>query len=363
MKKGGPHLFGLLCVILAQSSWAAVPPLDEAKLQSFAGLSLACIGREYTNRPNLTVDSASDLKANRELHPIFYGCFDWHSAVHAHWALARILKFSHDEAFRARVAEALDRSIQPEAVGVELKYFTVGPSAEGFERPYGYGWFLRLMKELRELDHPRAKAWVATLEPLEKRIRELYLKYFSRFDFPVRVGLHENTAFAMAHAYDYARSRGDEDLMNVIRTKAQEYYAHDRKCPLDYEPSGEDFLSPCLAEADVMSRVLEPSAFRTWFHAFVDRKQLDRFLKPISPNAGGMKDPRTVHLVGLNFQKAWTLRRIANRLGAGDPWHGRLLAAAEEHSSRSRDLMFRSDYGGTHWLASFALFDWTGAND
>jgi hypothetical protein len=336
------------------------PPLTEERLQSFAALSLKCVGQEYSNKPNLTLDSAADLKSNRDLHPIFFGCFDWHSAVHGHWALVRILKLSKDEALRKRIWEALDRDFTPEKVATELRYFTEGSAAERFERPYGYGWLLRLALELRTLEHPRAAEWAKTLEPLEKRIRELYLKTFDRFDFPVRVGLHENFAFAMAHAYDYAKGRGDSELLSAIRKRALSYYGKDERCPIAYEPSGEDFLSPCLAEAEVMARVLEPAAFGRWLNGFLDARALARFLQPVSPRADALKDPRTVHLVGLNFQKAWALHRVANALPARDPLRTKLMAAADAHRAKSTELMFLSDYGGTHWLASFALYDWSG---
>lgn len=340
---------------------AGTPTLDEPRLESFAGLSLACVAKEYPNRPNLSLDSSEDLKSNRDLHPVFFGCYDWHSAVHAHWALVRMLKKTQQAPLRQKIAEALERSLQPDKIAIELKYFTEGSSAERFERPYGYGWLLRLAQELRSLEHPMAAGWVRALEPLEKRIRELYLKSFELFDFPVRTGLHENFAFSLAHAYDYAKSRKDGEFLAAVMKNALKYYKADKACPISYEPSGEDFLSPCLAEAEVMARVLEPGAFQSWLKGFLDSKSLAKFLEPISPSPDSLKDPRTVHLVGLNFQKAWALRHIAQALPAKDPLRAKLTAAADAHRAKSTEFMFKSDYGGTHWLASFALFDWTGA--
>ncbi len=350
------------CVLAAALAAANAPgsELDTATADRFARLALSCTDREFPNKPEHVLDSAADAKPPRDFHPSFYGCYDWHSSVHGHWMLARLLKTHPDLPSAPAIRARLSAALTAEAVAVEVRYLE-SKSNRGFERPYGWAWVLRLANELSAWDDPDARLWRARIEPLEKAIVARYQDYLPKLTRPVRTGVHPNTAFALAEALDYARATGRADFENTIVSRSHFYFGSDTACPLNYEPSGEDFFSPCLEEADLMRRVLPQKEFAKW---------LKKFLPSLSPPTLTQKkafllepavvadptDPRLVHLDGLNLTRAWTLKGIAAALPARDARRAVLLKAADEHARAGLARVSSGNYEGEHWLASFAVY-------
>jgi hypothetical protein len=318
-----------------------IPDLDACeftskKAQKLVLLSLDCVDRQYPNKPGHVLENDMDLATPKTLHPSFYGCFDWHSAVHGHWAMVK------------------------ESIAAEAKYFERGESAS-FERPYGYGWFLRLCAEVHAFDDPDAHMWSKNLKALEDAVVQRVFEYFFKLSVPVREGTHENSAFALSHIHDYAETVEDDKLLVFLEKRGRDYYGDDRSCPLDYEPSGEDFISPCLAEADFMRRILPENEFGAWFDGFMPLGNLPQWKSAVSlPEVLDKKDPKIGHLIGLAFQRAWTMRGIAAALDKKDVRRMLLLKSAQWHESQGLSLMSGSGYGGEHWLASFAVFSLSG---
>jgi Protein of unknown function (DUF2891) len=346
----------------------ANPPeraLDAALASKLVKLSLDCVDREYPNKPSDVQASDEEVLPPRKLHPVFFGCFDWHSAVHGHWAMTRVLRTFPKAPEAKTIRAALNKHLTRAGLQAELRYFKQ-EHHKLFERPYGWGWYLRLVTEVRALpaSDPDAKRWAAALEPLEQLLTARTVDYLKRLSVPVRAGTHNNTAFALNHIHDYAVARRDVNLLAAIIAAAQRFYGEDSDCPLAYEPSGEDFISGCLAEADLMRRVLgkagegrEKSDFNAW---------LDRFLPPLTspkltplltpPRVLDRKDPKIGHLIGLSMQRAWTMKGIASALQPGDPRAEAFRRLAGVHRDDALKLMFGSGYGGAHWLASFAVY-------
>ena len=361
---------GLAAALLAAAFSAATPAgdstfaevsadrLDTPTAERFAKLALACAGREYPNKPEHVLESAADAKTPRELHPSFYGCYDWHSSVHGHWMLARLLKTRPDLPSAPAIRERLAAALSAEAIAGEVAYVTA-KSNRGFERPYGWAWTLRLASELSRWDDPDARTWSANMAPLEKAVVARFLEYLPKLTRPVRTGIHPNTAFALAEALDYARATGKADLLKTIVSRSHYYYGADRACPLAYEPSGEDFFSPCFEEADLMRRVLPQAEFSRW---------LKKFLPSLSPAISKKRfalepavvadptDPRLVHLDGLNLTRAWTMKGIASALPATDSRRGVLETSSAEHARAGLARVSSGNYEGEHWLASFAVY-------
>ena len=338
---------------------SAAAELDTATAERFAKLALACADREYPNKPEHVLESAADARTPRDLHPSFFGCYDWHSSVHGHWMLARLLKVKPDLASAPAIRARLSAALSAEAVAAEVRYLDA-KSNRGFERPYGWAWTLRIATELNGWDDPDAKQWRAHIEPLEKAIVARLQDYLPKLTRPVRTGVHPNTAFALAEALDYARATGKADFEKTIVSRSHFYFGADTVCPLAYEPSGEDFFSPCFEEADLMRRVLPQAEFARW---------LRKFLPGLSPGLSAKKrftlapavvadptDPRLVHLDGLNLTRAWTMKAIARALPAKDPRRAALLTASEEHARAGLARVSSGNYEGEHWLASFAVY-------
>jgi hypothetical protein len=334
--------------------------LSRQRASELVTLSLGCTNRPYPNKPSHVYEEEAQVLPPRAITPAFYGCFDWHSAVHGHWAMVRILALYPDLPQRTAIESRLDEHLTPAVIERELAFFRE-QRTETFERPYGWGWLLRLSDELRQLDHPHAAAWRSALQPLVDQIASRTTGYLDRLSVPIRSGTHSNTAFALAHMLDYAAGGGHTELAANLERRALDFYRNDRACPTAYEPSGEDFVSPCLAEADVMRRILDAPDFVTW---------LDRFLPHLgSPEAAPLRhpveirdlqDPRIGHLIGLAFQRAWCFDGIASALPEGDPRVPVLAALARLHRREGVRQMFNSGYGGEHWLASFAIMAMTG---
>ena len=349
--------FLLLAANIASSETTAMPPsFDTNAAGRFANLALACIHKEYPNKISHNLNSDADVAPPRKLTPAFFGCYDWHSSVHGHWLLARLVRSFPNAAFTPSAREALRQSLTADNITQEAAYLRAEGRAS-FERPYGLAWLLQLGAELREWDDPDARAMAANLRPLEEAALERFNGWLPKLSHPVRIGEHDQTAFALGLMLDYARASGDAKFADLIVSKARQFYLGDRDCPLAYEPSGEDFLSPCIGEADLMRRVMPSPEFARWLQAFMPQISPARkgaWLEPVvSPNPS---DPKLAHLDGLNLSRAWMLEGIAAGLPKGDKRLPMIMAAAEEHKDAGLAAVTGKHYEGGHWLGSFAVY-------
>ena len=325
-------------------------------LARFAERALEGIVREHPYHLVHVVREPADLRAPRELTPIFFGCFDWHSAVHGHWCLARVLRFEPDEELAARIVAALDRSFTVTRVAGEAAYLGA-PGREGFERPYGLAWLLQLVAELRQSPSPRAFAWHQALQPLESIACRRFAEWLPKLAWPIRSGEHAQTAFGLGLALDWARVAGDCELERLIKARARMWHAGEGAAPVAREPSAHDFLSPVLGEADLMRRVLPSTEFVAWWQRFApaaESELMQRWLTPVeSPDRA---DGKLSHLDGLNLSRAWMLDGVASALPEGLA-RRELEGAAERHGQAGLNAALASDhYAGTHWLGSFATY-------
>jgi hypothetical protein len=339
------------------SAWAqrASPPLDAATAGRFAALALACVQKEYPNKISHVLNSPDDIKAPHELTPAFYGCYDWHSSVHGHWLLARLVREFPQAAFVPEAVAALKANLTQARIAGEVAYLN-GAGRETFERPYGLAWLLQLAAELRESRTADAAALAAALRPLESAVVTRLKAWLPKLAYPIREGEHAQTAFAFGLILDYARGT-DSALAAMVVAKAREFHLRDRDCPINYEPSGQDFLSPCLAEADLMRRVLPPRELAAWLTTFLPRLPItnsDAWL-PIGV-VTDKTDGKLAHLDGLNLSRAWMLEGIAAGLPAGDLRRRALLAAARTHAASGLAAVTGEHYAGGHWLGSFATY-------
>jgi len=329
--------------------------LDPAAADRFAKLALACVDREFPNQPEVVLESGDDVRAPKADHPAFYGCYDWHSSVQGHWLLARLLRVAPEMPSAARAREALDTHLSDAAIAAETRDVEK-PSSRTFERPYGWAWTLRLAADLQAGTDPQTKAWRERIRPLEAAVVARFQEYLPKLTRPVRSGVHPDTAFALAQALDYARATEQHDFEKLILSRASFYYGQDRACPLAYEPSGEDFLSPCLAEADLMRRVMAPKEYGRWLKRFLPQLSRSKTF-PLTPaSVTDPTDPRLVHLDGLNLSRAWMLRGIASALPPSDGRRAVLLKSAAAHETAGLARVSAGDYAGEHWLASLAVY-------
>ena len=329
--------------------------LDSATSERFAKLALSCIDREFPNKPEHVLDSAVDAKPPKEFHPAFFGCYDWHSSVHGHWMLVRLLKKSPGIASGKEIRARLAAHFTREAMAAEARYLDI-KSNRSFERTYGWAWTLRLAAELQTWEDADGKAWRANLEPLARALIGRLKDFLPKLASPIRTGVHPNTAFALGETLDYARASGDLDLETLVLKRAGDYFGKDRACPLAYEPSGEDFFSPCLEEADLMRRVLPPVEYARWLGQFLPGLAAGKAF-PLSPAVvTDPTDPRLVHLDGVNLTRAWTMRAIARALPPSDPRRKALESSAAAHAQAGLARVSSGNYEGEHWLASFAVY-------
>ncbi len=352
----------LLTMMGIFSSRAALPPpgLDTAAAGRLAALALDCVHREYPNKIAHVLESDADAKPPKALTPAFFGCFDWHSAVHGHWLLARLARTFPDAPFAAPARSALARTLTPENIAGEVRYIE-GKDRTTFERPYGLAWLLQLAAELREWDDPQARVWSANLKPLEAVAAARLASWLPKLSRPIRIGEHDQTAFALGLALDWARGAANGDMIALLEGRIRDYYLGDRACPLAYEPSGQDFLSPCLAEADVVRRILAPTRFAAWLGAFLPAIPLDGSTSWLPPSVvTDPSDGKLVHLDGLNLSRAWMLEGIAAGLPADDPRIPSLAAAAAIHREAGLKTVTGEHYEGGHWLGTFAVYLVTG---
>lgn len=321
----------------------------------FAALAVSCVQKEYPNKISHVLNSADDVKAPHELTPAFYGCMDWHSSVHGHWLLARLVRIFPEAPFVADALTALKTNITKAHIAGEVTYLN-GEGRESFERPYGLAWLLQLGAELRESNTPEATALSETLRPLEAAAVNRLEAWLPKLAYPIREGEHAQTAFAFGLILDYGRAY-DPTLAAMVEAKVREFHSDDRNCPIGYEPSGQDFLSPCIAEADVMRRVLSKAQFANWLTRFLPRLPTIRSGAWLPVGVVTDKtDGKLAHLDGLNLSRAWMLEGIASGLPAGDPRRRALLAAAEAHATSGLAAVTGEHYAGGHWLGSFATY-------
>jgi len=339
----------------AQSS----PQFDNKAATRFANLALTCVHKEYPNHISHTLNSDADVAPPRKLTPAFYGCYDWHSSVHGHWLLVRLIRSFPDGDFVRSAQEALGQSLTAENIAQEANYLR-GEGRASFERPYGLVWLLQLAAELKEWDDPQAREMAANLHPLEQAALERLNAWLPKLSNPIRIGEHDQTAFALGLMFDYARAAGDEKFTGLVQSKARQFYLNDKNCPLAYEPSGQDFLSPCLGEADLMRRVLPTPEFADWLRGFLPQISASgkQWLPTVvSPDPS---DPKLAHLDGLNLSRAWMLEGIASALPKTDARLPAIRTAADAHRRAGLAAVTGEHYEGGHWLGSFAVYLVTG---
>jgi len=330
--------------------------IDPALCARLVELILAAVHREYPSHVTHLLQSDEDARPPRELTPAFYGSFDWHSAVHGHWALARLARLLPDSPATAKAGAGLERSLTSANIVREVAYMST-PGRAGFERPYGLAWLLQLCAELREWQDEAAARWQVALEPLEGVCMEHLRTWLPKLEWPIRTGLHSQSAFALGLALDWARAAGNGTFAALARQRALAWHGEDRDAPIAYEPSGHDFLSPALGEADLMRRVLEASAFAEWLDRFLPNlgdERTRRWLTPVT--SSDRADGHLAHLDGLNLSRAWMLQEIAATLPAGDPRAAFLHEASRAHAEAGLEAVTDEHYAGAHWLGSFAVY-------
>lgn len=347
----------LLAVIFFPSLTFAqeIPKLTDDISIKLSEKPLHCINQEYPNKTAHIINNANEVSLSpKALHPAFYGCFDWHSSVHGHWMLVRILKTKPNLAIVKDIENILDHSFTKENLQDEADYFTKYQLTGTFERTYGWAWLLKLDEELAGWDSPKAKIWHQNLKPLMDKIVSSWKIYLPKQTYPNRTGVHPNTAFAMAFAIDWARTTADKDFENQLIEKAKYFYLKDEKTPAYLEPDGSDFFSPSLEIADLMRRVLPQKEFVQWLNRFYEKRSLENIEK--IPVVSDLSDYQTVHLVGLSFSKAWCMKGIAKSLPDHHPLKKEFQKTATVFLNNGLPLLFQGNYGGDHWLASFAVY-------
>lgn len=354
MKKISIILVALCCCsrLLAQPPQTTLTPEVAERL---AAMPLHCIGQEFPNKTSHTADSASDARLlPSQLHPAFYGCFDWHSSVHGHWMLVRLLKLFPDMKNRDEIIRTLNNTFQPEKIKAEAEYFSKYSVGKTFERTYGWAWLLKLDEELATWNNADARRWHASLQPLTQAIKVLWKTYLPKQTYPNRTGVHPNTAFAMVFALDWARAMKDTAFERQVTDRSLYFYKDNTAAPAYLEPDGSDFFSPSLEVADLMRRILPAPEFVTWLDHFYEERSIQRICT--SPEVSDRSDYQIVHLDGLSFTRAWCMKGIAKVLPAGHKWKQLFATTADTFLAKTLPNIFGGNYGGEHWLASFAVY-------
>lgn len=317
----------------------------------FAKLALSCIQKEFPNKLGQVLKDKNALKRPKDLHPTFYGCFDWHSSVHGHWMLVRLLKTFPDLPEAPMIRKMLGTNMSAENIQGEVAYLKT--ASKSWERMYGWSWLMKLSEELYDWKDTDGKKWKQNLQPLTDLIIERYLDFLPKQTYAVRTGVHPNTAFGLSFALDYAKKSNHKSLEKMIISRAKDYYLNDTDCPADWEPSGEDFLSACLEEAQLMSKVLPAKEFQNWFKKFLPKKKMKALTTPAE--VSDRSDPKLVHLDGVNLSRAWCIYGLLSYVKKKK--NKKLLTkAAEKHLNVTVPYIASEYYEGTHWLASFAVF-------
>ena len=343
------------CMVEVKKESTPTPPekstkkieLDLSEANRLADLPLGCIQNPLPYKSGLVVAKESDLAMPIDHHPAFYGCFDWHSAVHGHWSLVYLLKNFPDLERKDEAIQMLNQNLTAENIEKEVAYFSINRESKSFERLYGWAWLLKLQEELYTWDNPQAKQWYKNLQPLADYVSNAYQEYLPKLLYPIRVGTHTNTAFGISFAFDYAQTVGDGELMASIKEAALRFYSDDKDCPIEWEPSGHDFLSPCLQEIDIMRKVLSEEEFASWSKEFLPALYQQN-LELVPGQVKDRSDGHLVHLDGVNFSRAWCLYPLKENNAAYN--------LATDHLDYSLSKITDGDYAGQHWLGSFALY-------
>lgn len=351
MKKG---LLLLLCS-LGTGTLFAQTNLTPKVAETLSRLPLHCITTEFPNKTSHLADGPADAKLlPHELHPVFYGCLDWHSSVHGHWMLVRLLKLFPALPNKDSIIAVLDHSFQKDKMEQEATYFGQYTASQSYERTYGWAWLLKLDEELLRWPHPLAKKWHEAIQPLTQKITGLWKNYLPKQTYPNRTGVHPNTAFGLCFALDWARAVKDTAFERQIKEKALSFYGNNKNIPAYLEPDGSDFFSPSLLAADLMRRVLPREPFLKWFNNYYEARSVDRICE--LPTVSDRSDYQIVHLDGLSFSRAWCMKGIAAALPANHPYKKKLELTAANFLHHSLPQIFNGGYGGEHWLASFAVY-------
>ncbi len=344
----------------AQAQWIenaadGTVSLTSAGAAHLAELPLRCLHQEYPNKTGHTIESGRDaVLTPKQLHPSFYGCFDWHSSVHGHWMLVRLLKTFPSLPQREQIRRSLEENLAADKLKAEAAYFRQYKLARTYERTYGWAWLLKLDEELMTFDDAQARRWHANLQPLTEVVVQLWSAFLPKQTYPNRTGVHPNTAFGLVFALDWARAKGDKTFEALIVQRAKDYYLENVAAPAILEPDGTDFLSPSLEVCDLMRRVLRPGEFAPWLSRYMTPEGLKNVTTP--PIVSDRTDYAIVHLDGLFLSRAWCLRGIAKALPAGDARRAGLARAAGELIHTALPHVATGEYGGEHWLASFAVY-------
>lgn len=360
-------------LLLAVACWVAVSAcvagqekvqmgsLTDAQVTAFAKLALKGIPQEYPNKPSNVMNSGADVRSPKEMHPAFYGNFDWHSSVHGHWMLVRLLRDYPKTERAAEIRTMLNTQLTREKMQVEAEYFKA-PYNKSFERMYGWAWLLQLVRETHTWKDADAAQWRENLKPLEAIIVRRINEYLPKLTFPIRVGTHTDTSFALSMILDYARTLGDESLEQLVIRKARQFYAGDRNYPAHYEPSGHDFFSSGFNEADLMRRILPADEFSAWLDQFLPQLKagdMGSMMEPVQ--VSDVTDGHLVHLAGLDLARAWTMNGIASVLPQDDPRRLALQQSVTAHAEVGLTYVTSGHYEGEHWLATFAVYHLTEA--
>ncbi len=326
------------------------PTFTIAEANKLIALPLHCVETTYPYKPGETLESKEDLVEPIAVHPIFYGCFDWHSAVHGYWSMVTLLRQFPEMDKADEIRKILAAKITAENVAIEVAYFEK-PINKSFERTYGWAWLLKLTEELHNWDDPMARNLEENLQPLATIIADRYKEFLPKLNYPIRVGEHTNTAFGLTFAHDYAKTVNDTELKELIEKRARDFYLNDKDCPISWEPSGYDFLSPCLEEVAIMQRVLRAEEFLAWMNTFLPQLAAKDYHLKVG-EVSDRTDGKLVHLDGLNFSRAWVLYALANQY----PKYEHLQNLANEHLAYSYPNLIGDSYEGGHWLGSFAIY-------
>jgi Protein of unknown function (DUF2891) len=345
----------LLSALLVSTDLGQID-MTPKQASAFANLALKGLRREYPNKPGDVLTAEADVQPTKAVHPAFYGSYDWHSSVHGHWLLVRLLRTFPDLPERDAMRSVLRDHLTAKNIEAELATFQRA-EMKSFERPYGWAWLLKLSEELHGWDDPDAKEWSRNVKPLADLIVARYVAFFPKQTYPIRTGVHPQTAFGLSFAFDYSVAVGDAKLREIVVERAKTYYGGDVDLPARWEPDGADFFSPSLMEADLMRRVLPAAEFRTWLDRALPglaKGEPKSLLMPAT--VADRNDPQIVHLDGLNLSRAWCMTHIAAALPKDDSVRTRLLESADRHARAGLEHVASGDYAGEHWLASFAVY-------
>lgn len=341
----------LLLSVLSSATFANTPRLTLEEANRLAAMPLHCTQVEYPNKLNQVLADEAQLKGPKSLHPAFFGCFDWHSSVHGHWMMVNLLRHFPNLENQAQIRATLRSNITQANIEAEVAYFHQ-PYNSTYERTYGWAWLLKLAEELHLWDDPLARELEHNLAPLTALMVTNFKTFLPKLIYPIRTGEHPNTGFALSLAYDFANTTQHTELAALIEKRANDWFSQDKQCPLNWEPNGFDFLSPCFEELDIMRKVLKPASFGKWAHGFLPQLADKTFV--LTPaQVADRTDGKLVHLDGLNFSRAWVLYGLVNQYPEK---YAHLRTIADAHVVHSLPTIVDNNYEGTHWLGSFAVY-------